>query len=344
MKHAALPLAAAITIILMTSGCNDPEREALRIFHDQGLTLLRPARSYVTAGGLVVLPRGGHPEYLDPFDQMPSEPGTYVDFKAIIAGETYKKSTGFSVALNGLGKVVSLPADLTYSGAQDVQLSQIETSGKRLVTGVVNALIAKKATGEAIHQQLAQGNRVFVVQEIYTGTGIELKSSTKTILDASYGTKGSVPNCASATAEPDTTKGEGSKSAPPASSSAATSKDSPAAEKPNSDTKAPQSNADAKQKGPSAKSSAAANKQATTGSGVSIGACKSTAYSLTLKSKDDIPFAVRLNEVILGNGGLVVNYGSFQFPQSLGNAEVEQATTFIDPSHPVLEELVYRHL
>ncbi len=57
-----------------------------------------------------------------------------------------------------------------------------------------------------------------------------------------------------------------------------------------------------------------------------------------------IPIAVRLNEIESTAGGLRVKTGIFHFPPTtLGNADVEQATAFIDQSDPVLAGLVHGH-
>ncbi len=118
--------------------------------------------------------------------------------RAAIFAQKAAPSTGLNVALGMLGRIVSLPVGFTYSGARDVRLSQIESTGMRLPTGEVRALIRKKETADAIREQLAQGNRVFVVQEVYTGRSITLTSTTKTTIEATYGEQRSLPDCPSA--------------------------------------------------------------------------------------------------------------------------------------------------
>jgi hypothetical protein len=76
---------AAVVIVVFAGiilvSCDDPEQAAMKVFTDQGLVLLRPARDYVKVGGIVVLPKNGQPEYLDPYNDVSSNPKNYVDFK-----------------------------------------------------------------------------------------------------------------------------------------------------------------------------------------------------------------------------------------------------------------------
>jgi hypothetical protein len=62
---------------------------------------------------------------------------------------------------------------------------------------------------------------------------------------------------------------------------------------------------------------------------------------MTLKSDKPIPFAVRLNEVVLNAGGdLEIKYGTFKFPSSLGESDVEKQTAFLDSTNMPLTGLL----
>jgi hypothetical protein len=326
--------------ILLSSGC-DLENGGLKIFSDQGLTLLQPARSYVKVGGLVVSPRRGHLQYLDPFNTIGSEPGTFVDFTAVIYGQTRNQSARLSVAVDSLRKIVSLPIGITYSSGEDVNLSQIDSSGTRLPTDKVSALIKQEATADAIKEQLALHNRVFVVQEVYTANGLTLTSSNNAAIDATVGGKVSVPDCSSTgggadkipSGQPEDVASTGGESIAPTNGSGAKNQ--------NSQSNTASTSQSAEQKSAKAKSSGPAGKKDASSQGDSVGVCKSSSSSLKFQSKTPIPFAVRLNEIVSAPGGLLVKIGTFHLASpTLGNADVEQATAFIDQSNPVLRGLV----
>jgi hypothetical protein len=309
----------AVAVVLLSC---DPEKDALGIFTHQGLVVLRPARDYIKVGGIVVLPKHGGPEYLDPYNDVSSDPTTYVDFKAVILGQTKNQATGLETALSGLTSVMPLSAKLGYKSGQTVQLSQIDTGGRRILTRTVNSLLKEKATGDELRSLLNEpGNeyRAFVVQEVYTGKSITLKTDSNNSLDVSYGGGGSLPDCSS-----------------PKDSGSSTGKTGSAGRSPGkptstNDTKASSAAAKTLASPPSTKTTAGTG--ASSGPSVSLGACKSGDFALTLQSQDPIPFAVRLNEIILSNGVLSVKYGDFKFPPtSLGSGEeVEKATAVLDP-------------
>jgi hypothetical protein len=196
----------------------------------------------------------------------------------------------------------------------------------------VRALIRKKETGDAIQEQLRQGDRVFVVQEIYTGKSFTLTSSNNTAIDVNVGGRGSVPDCQSATGQP----GKTISTQPDVGASpndAVTAPSNGRAKDENSKGNAPKPEAAKGQDG-------AANAKDASNQGDSIGVCRSNAYSLTFQSGTSLPFAVRLNEIESVQGTLRVKTGIFHFPpNTLGNAEVEEVT-FVDPSNPVLTDVV----
>jgi hypothetical protein len=351
MKRAAqLSTPTAIILLLLSVGC-DPEKAALSMFSDQGLTVLQPARDYIKPGGLVVTPKKGKKvlAYLDPYDDVTSEKGTYVDFKGVVQAKAKKQSSGIGVALGLLGQVVSLPIGLSYDNSQEVQLSQIDTSGKRMTTQMVSGLIAKKATEAAIRKQL-KNNRVFVVQEIYTATNMQLSSTTKAALSASYGPQSAVPKCSPETLDQEKSNQQNAKQSSSVngndSSGAGTGKTKTPV-KPTgaalSSQKARTSSTTVGGSNPNAPEQSGGN-QAGKDQGATVGVCRNAAYSLSFTAKTAIPFAVRLNEIVMTDSGLDINYGSYTFPQTLGNTDVERATAFIDAAHPVISGLVHlRH-
>ncbi|HXX72764.1 MAG TPA: hypothetical protein VEI80_03645 [Candidatus Acidoferrales bacterium] len=312
----AVLMTCAVAVTLLSC---DPEKDALAIFTHQGLVLLQPARDYIKVGGIVVLPKHGGPEYLDPFDQdVASDPTTYVDFKAVILGQTKDQSSGLEAALSGLASLMPLSAKLSYKGGQTVQLSQIDTGGRRILTKTVNSLLKEK-TGDELRTLLGEpGNkyRVFVVQEVYTGKSVTLKTASNKSLDVAYGTGGSLPDCSSPKDSGSST-GRTAANSPNQSTSTGTTSSTSAAKEPTS----------------SSEVQALASKATSRAPSVLLGACKNGDFALTLQSQESIPFAVRLNEILLSNGILSVKYGDFQFPpNSLASGEeVEKATAVLDP-------------
>jgi hypothetical protein len=97
MVSALALLLAVLTIALVSC---DAEKDALTLFSDQGLNLLRPARDYIQPGGMVFLVKGGPAEYDDPADPVTAEKGNLTDFKAVILSQTKNKTSAFSAALS----------------------------------------------------------------------------------------------------------------------------------------------------------------------------------------------------------------------------------------------------
>ena len=325
-----LVLCSLLTATIAVVSCDDPQQAAMKIFTSQGLVLLEPARDYIKPGGLVVLPSKGRPDYLDPLDDLGTDAGTQVNFKSIIEGQKQDTSTALDVALGLIGKLIKVPAGLKYDGGQTVELDQISSGGERLLSPKVLALLQKPATSGFLKSQLGARNRTFIVQEIYTATSLSLKTTSNKALDVTYGTGGNLPDCSSAS--PSSSDGKSSSQKPSSGGTATGS--------PTTGTNNASSNDQPSTKNGNSSTGGSGNKSGkTTGNsqGISVGACKNTQYELTLKSDAAIPFAVRLNEVVVDKGGdLQIKYGSFKFPSDLGSSEVEKQTALIDQNNSPL--------
>jgi hypothetical protein len=317
-------VAGIVCILLASIACDEPTKQAQKILMDQGVILLQPARDYVKPGGLVVLPSHGRPSYLDPYDDMGSQPGNYVDFKAIVMGQTKNQVTGLGVALSAIGKLLPMPVALTYSGQQQITLSQITSGGQRLLTPMVSALIKRNATAGALHGQIAQNNRVFVVQEVYTAKALSLTTADKTELQVSYSSAGSLRECTLPSANASTGSGNAPEQKASTSADATTNqnKGAPVGTTP-------------------AKGNAITSTPNPASLGVAVGFCRAGSATLTLHSENSFPFAVRLNEIVSTPGGLDIKYGSFKFPGTLGDSDVERATAVISNTNSVLNELTH---
>jgi hypothetical protein len=190
--------ALSVIAILLLCSC-DPQAAVLKLFTAQGLTVLEPARSYIALGGIFVISKNGTPIYMDPSDSLPATAGAASKFDATILQESGDKTAAFDAAVGTLGALVAIPAGLKFSHSAQVQLGQIDASGSRFTTQQSAALIKMPATKEAVHGQLdgGGGNRVFVVQEIYTAKSLSVKSSSSTGLAAAIEGAASIPNCSS---------------------------------------------------------------------------------------------------------------------------------------------------
>jgi hypothetical protein len=331
---------------VLLSSCTDPERAALKIFSDQGLTVLRPVRDYVMPGGLVIWPSGGRPEYVDPLDA--AAVSETKDFTSIIHDTAKKHSAKFSIVLGLVEKMMPMAVGVSATSTGDVKLTQIDAPGKRVTFPDVTSLIRAPTTEALLFEELKAGARAFVVQEVYSSNSLTLSSVTGGSLGASLrGEK--IMECGSA---PPSDAEEDKKQAPPPTSS--TGEGGAPSATPATPPVKP---------GMSTAGSATANSNASTAGGApsvtkeatdptkvlkpsgAVGVCIEKAYSLKFTSKERLPFAVRLMEVVLVPGApgkaLKVRIGSFKFPNSLGNSDVEKAT-FVDPAHPVLESLERR--
>jgi hypothetical protein len=345
-------LVASFVSVVSTQSCGDPEQIVMKIMSDQGLTLLRPARDYVRVGGIVVMPKKGNPDYVDPLDSVPTENGNVVDIKTIIAGQTRNGATGLGVAVAALGKLVALPLGLTYTAGRQVTLSQMDLAGNRLISKGVNTLATAPETSKLAKAEIANGSRVFIVQEVHTGTRLSLSNTSNLSLGISLGTAGPVPTCTPAPAKTDDQSGKNGATNPstgrnpqagttpsPSDSGAKSqsgagkatpqaSGDKPSAPASNAATK-PGSGAPADQ---SAQSKAPTDNNSGGDKSNSVGLCHNTDATLTVTSMSPIGFAVRLTELQVVSGIVSVKYGSFKFPSSLGTSDAERGTATLTGS------------
>jgi hypothetical protein len=329
-----LPL--LLTTLILCS-C-DPQQEALKVFTQQGLTLLKPARNYIALGGIFVVPKSGIPVYLDPYDSIPPSGGTATKFNAVVMQQSSNRSIGLDAAVGTLGGLVPIPAGLKFSHTAQVQLDQIDTSGTRYTSQMIAALIQMPGTSGAIQNHFQPGNRVFVVQELYTGTSLSLKASSGTGLGAAVEGGATIPTCdsggQSAAKAQDNAGGKDGKSG---ATSGSTSSGKSSANT-NSDSTQAGSEADK-----SSGSKGSSNSPDASKVGISVGICWANAATLSFKSESPIPFAVRLNEVILGAGNaLTVKDTNFKLPNTALGAEDVSATALINKDDPTLNELVHQ--
>jgi hypothetical protein len=350
MKLRHVPTVCVLFLALGTSACLDPRKAILKLFTDQGLTLLQPARDYVAVGGLVVLAKQGRPAYLDSFDKLPAatDRNPVTNFKAILSGQNVDTKTGLDVAFSLAGSLVKLPLGLSAGKQQEVQLDQIDSSGDRLIPTAVATLVKQAATTAAIKQQLAvtKGNRVFMVQEVYRAKSLSVKSTIGANLQVTVGS-GTVRDCS--TPAPDAAK-KGEEADKKGAVAAPKGKDEPQKGQPKAaDAAKNAKDADDKGKGAADTVGKAVDKAADKAGddagakpGMAVGICRSGTATLTMKSDQLIPFAVRLVELKQQSDGTVaVQFTGFKLPGSLGGSDTEKITTVIDPANPVLTGLVH---
>ena len=343
-RHCCRALLSSVLFGLIVLGACDPQQQAMKIFTDQGLVLLQPARSYIQPKGIVILPKKGRPKYYDPLDtDLKTDDGTEIsNFSAIVAQQTKNQSSALDIALGLLGKLIKIPAGLKYDGSQTVTLDQIDAGGSRLATTKMLALLKEANTKAFLVSALTPvpgqpTPRAFIVEEVYTTKSLSLKTTSNTALQASYGgSGGSLPSCTSGNQnQPNNKNGTGS----------------PSGSKPSDNSKGPLVNNMFGNGGVLEGDSQAQNGDNQTGNtnannkgagsdsnGITVGACRNTEYDLTLKSDNPIPFAVRLNEIQLNAANEPeLKLGQFKFPpNSLGTGDVEARTAFVDSSNSPL--------
>jgi hypothetical protein len=335
----------------LAAGCLDPRAAALKLFTDQGLALLQPARDYIKVGGLIVLARQGRPAYLDPYDSLPeaTDDKPVTDFRALLLGQSVDTKTGLDIALNLAASLVKLPVGLTASKQQEVQMDQIDSTGKRLIPTAVDSLVQKKATSDAVKRQLniRKGNRVFMVQEVYWTKHLSVKSTTGAKLTVYYGDGKSVGGC-DEPSQTDTSKSDDS--AKPGTATAKASDSTKASETskgtPPANNAATSKPADAGKgtKGSDSAKGADTTKSQDSGAtpGLSAVVCMGGTATLTIQSDSAIPFAVRLVELKVQGTDVVVEYTGFKFPGSLGSSDTEKRTALVNATNPVLLGLVHQ--
>jgi len=289
-----LGFAAMICLIVIVIGCDSIDKAAKKIMADQGLTLLQPARDYIALGGIVSLPNGSRPIYEDPYDLLPNDNGTYSSFNAIVSQNTKNQSIGIDAAIGSLGSYVALPVSISglVNHSSSVKLSQIDTGGTRYTTQKVAALLTRQATSDAIKADL-QAGRVFVIQEVYTATSFSITSANATSVAAAAGGSAPSPQCSTSSGTP----GSGnSGAAGSGGNSGAAAGNSGAA-------------------GSGGNSGTAAGNSGAGSAPMSLGFCWGGNSSLSFTTDRPIPFAVRLNEVQLGPGGVLqIKKTNFKLP------------------------------
>jgi hypothetical protein len=335
----------AVSLLVIVGGCDSVDKAAKKIMADQGLTLLQPARDYIALGGIVSVPGSGRAQYEDPYDTLPNENGTYSSFNAIISQNAKNQSIGIDAAVGSLGNFVTLPASISgaVNHTSSVKLSQIDTGGTRYTTQKIAALLKRTATSDAIKADLLSGVRVFVIQEVYTATSFSITSSNSTSIAAAAGGSAPSPQC-SATG----TGGSGTGSSGTSGSGKGSSGTS-GSEKGGSGTSGSgsgSSGSGSSGTGSSGTSSSGTSSSGTSSSGtsssgsapISLGLCWGGNSSLSFTTDHPIPFAVRLNEVVVGPGGVLqIKKGNFKLPlNTLGSDSVADTAT---PSSGVLADL-----
>lgn len=306
MRRALICAALAIATGAATAAQRcDARTEALNLFGRQGLNLLRPARDYIRPGGLVFIPRNSSPEYDDPADPMAPESGNLADFRAVILEETETRSTGFGIALDLVNWVLPAPLGLKMSGEREVSLGGVETTGLRLQTTAVDALLKRPGTAGAAIPELKRGLRVFIVQEVYKATSLDLKATNNQKLNVSFNDGTAVSACSDGGSTPAESK--------------------PAAAKPASAAAKPAAGAAATVQLPTPKL------------GVSV--CVDRGFTLKFKTTDPLPFAVRLAELELSDGQLRRRRAS-SVNTTLGGGEIGAAV--VDAQEPAIDNLQRR--
>lgn len=323
---------ALVAIGLVQLGCN-AESDALNLFSHNRLNLLRPARDYIQPGGMVFVPKNGSPEYDDPKDNVVPEKGNLTDFRASILQETANKKTGLGAALSLAATVIPMPINAGFQSSKDVSLKQIDTTGLRLNTNDLDKLIAAPNTSQAAAAELRRGTRVFVVQEIYKATSLDLSAADNVAFNLNFNDGKAVADCKQ-TQPSDKTSGDNTpdkKASPPQTNGKGSTGSS-------GNTNAGKAGATAgKGQSGSSPSPSPVNAQSKLGAGIAF--CVAEGFTLKLQTKDPIPFAVRLAELELSQGILRRKRGHV-LSGTLGNAEI--SADLVDENKPALNELTRR--
>jgi hypothetical protein len=332
---ALMPFSALVLSSAALISC-DAQKDALTLFSRQGLNLLRPARDYIKPGGMIFIAKGGVPEYDDPADRVVADKDNLTDFRAAILAETSNKTTGFSAALSLAQSIMPLSLKAGAQTSSQASLKGIDTTGVRLSTQDLDKLIAKPNTSQAAATELPRGTRVFVVQEIYKATSLDLEAKDSKSFDLTYNDGTAVANCkdtgapqkpASDSSKPETKNGGQSTAGGNAQSG---SPAKPAAKKP-SDTQKPQA-------GTNKPSGQSATTPPKIGAGVAV--CVADDFSLKFQTKDPIPFAVRIAELELVGGVVRRRRSAKPFVGTLGNGEI--SGSLVDDQSPVIGDLKKR--
>lgn len=304
-----LPFLIVLAVAACIVGCS--ATDALAIFTQKGLVPLQPARTWVTTGGLFVVGTG-QPGYIDAdaSDTLLSNPASQEgNCMEEFGDETQQQTMAFNVAVSAIAKIIPYGGGLQAKNATMVHLMPIDSPCVRLNARAIPNIANEPINKPVILSQLHQKNRVFMVLEVDSTKSLTLTADRNVAFNASFQGSGSLPSCSDGTAG--NTKSTTNSKATTTKSTATNAKATGAATV----------------KGTNASGGG--------DSGISVGACLNTVYSLTLKTDTAVPFAVRLSEIVetVPNSGLLdVKYTGFKFPaKSLSSGTpLEQATAKLD--------------
>jgi hypothetical protein len=278
-----------ISASLAQSSC-DAQSAAIDLFASKGLNLLGPARDYIKPGGLFfVPPKPGIPDYDDPADPVTAEPGNLMNFQADIMQETKSKTSKLSAVLAFAKAIVPLSFGAGAENDTDVSLKEISTTGVRLTTNALDALIQQPNTKKSAYDSLDPKDkvRVFVVQEVYKARTLDLSASSGKAFALTYDDSGKpVEDCG--------TPNNGAKSDDSTKKSTdTTSKSTNTTSKASDTSKA----AATSNKSTSKASNTPGATDGTAKLQAGLSGCISQGYTLIMNAADPIPFAVRLAEL-----------------------------------------------
>ena len=320
--------AIVVAGVVLLTGCNDPQEKLLEVFTKQGLTLLQPARDYIKIGGIVLLPKDSSSlAYEDPYDTLMPASGTSTNFQAVIQNQQDKSTSAVQVAV-ALSQIVSLPIGFSFeNGQQTVTLKQVNASGDRYTSPMVSALLKKPDTAAEIKSRLKEGDRVFVIQEVYTANSLSVSATSGMSLAANVGGSPVTNKCGNGQQDGGQQgageQGAGKQDAGNTSTGKQDAGNTSTGKQDAGNTSAGKQDA---------------GNQSAVNQGVSVGICRSTSAELSFTSQTAIPFAVRLNEVEVGPGEFLrVKYTGFRLPNlALGNESDVAATILIDNKKPMI--------
>lgn len=303
---------------LIAQGCS-AESVALKLVQSQGLNLLRPARTYITPGGMFVKGKGT-PVYVDSYEEVSPESGNLIDFDAVMLEEASGKTFGIGFAFELGAKLLAKPLGLQAKQNTDVKLAQVESKGQRLRTTAVDDLLkAGKKTAAAALAEIKQKNQVYLVQEVYRTSDFSLEAAAEQGLSVTYGGGKPVADCAA---------GGGDAKPKDAGNAKADAKAAPDTGKGDQAVKdaakgVTESAKDAvKPTTPAAKETPASTPAATPAAGVAF--CREGQYTLKLHTPSPLPFAVRLVKLHVRDGVLQRDTAA-TMKITLGTAEVAAA-------------------
>jgi hypothetical protein len=316
MKRSVILLVIGVVAVatLGAQGC-DAEKAALKVFKEQGLIVLRPARDYVRVGGLVSV-RQNTATYRDPGDRVPTSSEMATKFRALVMQQDNKSSTGIGAALSALGSIVPIPVGLKLDSSRQMTLAQIDTGGVRLRSDALDAQIQKPRTKAKMLELIGAGSEVFIVQEVYTAKSLDLKATTNAAFGVSLGL-GELQSCA--TGGQDKAKEKEKSEEPKKEGAADQGKKQAAADAKPANATTPAVKDDVK--------SEANDNSKEEGTAVSVSVCRASEFTLRFAATEAIPFAVRLAPIEkVGAQGIRIRDGNFKFPKSLGSSRIEKAT------------------